>query len=99
MSDFKPINRWPHQNMHLRNIEMSLEVMKGKTYKEVGKIYNLSANRVMQVCRILAAKLYERYFDIPYLLAFFDKSCYAHKDMKNIVQDYHQKYIAWMTDK
>ena len=96
MDDFTPINRWPKQQLHLRNIEIGLEVLGGKTYKEVGAIYKLSENRVMQVFRMLAAKLYARHFGIPFSDAVYDSKCYRFEGLKPFMRDYHQQYIAWM---
>lgn len=96
MTDFTPINRWPKQQLHLRNIEIGLEVLGRKTYKEVGAIYKLSDNRVMQVYRILAAKLYERHFGIPFSDAVCDSKCYGFEGLKPFMRDYHQQYISWM---
>jgi hypothetical protein len=97
MKEFKPINKWPSKKLHLRNIEMALEVLNGRTYQDVARLYYLSSNTVMQVYRVLAAKLHERYFGEPFYIAVRDKKCYEHKDMKNIIRTYHREYISWMT--
>lgn len=96
MKEFEPINRWPSKKLHLRNIEISLEVLNGKTYGEVAGLYGLSRNRIMQIYRVLAAKLYERNFEEPFLTAIYDKKCYRHKDMKSIIRNYYNEYIGWM---
>lgn len=95
-NEFKPINRWPKKNLHLRNIEMSLEIVKGKTYREVASLYRLTENRVMQLHRIMVAKIYERYFGIPFARVVDEKECYNHKDMKRMLEEYHRRYISWL---
>lgn len=99
LKEFTPINRWPKQNLHLRNIEMALEIAGGKTYAEAAKIYKISANRVLQIYRIMAAKLYSIHFNIPYPEVFAGDECYQFKGMKELMRDYHLKYIHWMTGK
>ena len=96
MGCFNPINRWPNKNFHLRNIEISLEVLNGKTYREVVKLYNLSCSRVEQVYRVLSAKLCERKFKIDYKVAVYDKKWTRHEDMQKMIQEYHADYVSWM---
>lgn len=96
MNGFKPIDRWPSQKIHLRNIEISLEVSAGKSYAAIGLLYGRSRTTIMQIYRILAAKLCERHLGINYHEAVYDKDCYRHKDMQNMLRRYQQDYILWM---
>jgi hypothetical protein len=97
MNNFEPIDRWKNKNLHLRNIEIALEIANGKSGREVGKFYDICRHRVTSIYRILAAKLYERHFKKPYDEAIKDKSCYRHEEIKSFLISYHQDYIEWMT--
>ena len=94
--DFIPINRYPNKSIHLRNIEMAIESCNGKTDAQVAKLYNLSVSRAMFLCREVKAKMYERYFKVPFSHAFYTKECYTHQDLKELVNKYRQEYINWM---
>ena len=99
MSKFIPIDRWPDKRLHLRNIEITLQVLAGKSYASVGSLFGLTRQRVMTISRILCAKLYERNFGELYSIAVNDKKYYRHKGMKMMVRLYHNEFISWMIKK
>jgi hypothetical protein len=94
--NFKPIPRWRKKLSHIRNIGIASHVAQGKSYVEVGRIYNLSSTRVSQIYRITAAFLCERRLGVKFIEAIYDKRYYKHFQMPKFIWEYQKDYINWV---
>jgi len=97
---FTPVKRWRLKKNHIRNIEIALYIANGHTFKNAGKLFNISPTRANQIYRILMALLCERYFPwVHFSEAVYDKNYYNHPARLKMILDYKKEYNEWISMK